>query len=398
MQKRDQRKPNAGAVDELVRVFDDVDYRVEADDFILYELARLIEEDRASFEDEEFRGILDEGIHEHIENNLDIRAEMSARLRAALPGFDAGLRKIAQRTLRALEDIESPLQNASAVVHSYTAYMFRRLNDTADPATDLENEARSWIERWQHGEILREEMTKRLKEIGTAAVAPLGDLLFDAPEERFSADAAIDTLGAIRSSSSARVLAHAILEPLLSEELEMKAYQYTRALWPLPRHYVLHTLMPHTHEDLSFRWFQLLVECDELGAVDLIIEEVAVHAEDAAYREDLCAIIELLRLSRDPQVEEKMIAALNDPKTSQEAVKLLQDFASSFRPSPQPASNPWSRADRLSNLNKQYLSAVDLADAGKHDDALRKLDAIRKEASDYPFAIALKRNLKSSST
>ena len=76
------------------------DYRIECDDFLIYELGRLIEEDRASFDDEEFRRVIDAGIHEHIERRLDVRANMALRLRT-----DGALR---DRLLRTIEDIESP--------------------------------------------------------------------------------------------------------------------------------------------------------------------------------------------------------------------------------------------------------------------------------------------------
>ena len=75
------------------------DYRIECDDFLLYELGRLIEEDRASFEDAEFRRVIEAGIHEHIERRLDIRAGMALRLRTSRGGAT-------DRVLLAIEDIE----------------------------------------------------------------------------------------------------------------------------------------------------------------------------------------------------------------------------------------------------------------------------------------------------
>jgi hypothetical protein len=47
------------------------------EDFVLYELHRLIEEDRASFDDVEFRRLIDEGIRAHIEGNLQTRARLA---------------------------------------------------------------------------------------------------------------------------------------------------------------------------------------------------------------------------------------------------------------------------------------------------------------------------------
>src|SRR5262249_6900674 len=64
------------------------DYRVDCDDFLVYELGRLIEEDRASLEDEEFRRVIAAGIHEHIERRLDIRSEIASRIRSS--GLPAG--------------------------------------------------------------------------------------------------------------------------------------------------------------------------------------------------------------------------------------------------------------------------------------------------------------------
>src|SRR5437899_6298386 len=90
------------------------DYRVECDDFFLYELGRLIEEDRASLEDEEFRRLIDAGIHEHIERRLETRAEIAARLRKLLS---------APGRLRLIEDIEAPLRDLPLIIQSYTEYL-----------------------------------------------------------------------------------------------------------------------------------------------------------------------------------------------------------------------------------------------------------------------------------
>src|SRR5215467_12894105 len=117
MTKRKNPDTNLEKADTLARLLEDFDLHVEADDFILYELGRFIEEDRVSFEDEEFRRTIDLGIHAHIEENLRIRALMAARLRKA---SNAGARK----TIHALEDIDSQLHHLSLIVRSYTAYLF----------------------------------------------------------------------------------------------------------------------------------------------------------------------------------------------------------------------------------------------------------------------------------
>ena len=378
-------------MDAVARLFDDFDFNVESDDFLLYEIAGLIDEDRASFEDEEFRRIVDQGIHDHIEERIVVRAAMSRRLRAALPAMAGAPRTLARRTIEALENVAMPLRNASLVVRTYTGYMLRRLDEAAEAGGDGETEARGLLERWRNGEILRQQATARLAEIGRAAVAPLADLLFDDADDETAAELALDTLSAIRAASSARVLAHSVLEPILSERLEMKAYRYTRSLWPLPRHYVLYTLSPHSHEDLPFRWFQLLVESEELAAVDMILEEVLVHAGDAAYEEDLKSILELLRLSHDPEIEHKLVAVLNDPQTAAPAATLLQEFAANFHAATPPADNPWARAERLAELNVRYLAAAQLVDSRRTEEGLRKLDAILAEQPDYPFAVNLRK-------
>src|SRR5262249_34151781 len=107
---------------------EDFDYHIQCDDFLLYQLARLIEDDRASFDDEEFRRVIDAGIHEHIERRLDIRANIALRLRtsSALPG----------RLLRAIEDIESPLRDTPEIIHSYTAYLFQKLEQCSEISPD----------------------------------------------------------------------------------------------------------------------------------------------------------------------------------------------------------------------------------------------------------------------
>src|SRR5262249_14491322 len=126
------------------------------------------------------------------------------------------------------------------------------------------------------------------------------DVLLDSPGNRTTADASLDLLGSIRTAVSARVLAHIVSEPMLDEDLEMKAYTYLRAMWPLSRHYILYSLKPHTHEDLPFRWFQLLIDSGEPSAVDRILEELVVHGSNTEYHEDLMALVELLGQARDP--------------------------------------------------------------------------------------------------
>lgn len=387
MAKRKNPDTHLETVEALARLFVTFDFHVEADDFILYQVGRLIEEDRASFEDEEFRRTIDLGIHAHIEESIHTRARISATLRKAAD-------PAALKTIHMLEDAEAPLRDLSLIVRIYTAYIFRRLEQIGGETADAETEARALLERWENGDLSRDSVAERLIEIGWPAVGPLADLLFEAPENRKSAELVLELLGTIRCSSSARVLVHAILEPILPEDLEWKAYNYARALWPLPRHYLLFELSDHSHEDLPFRWFQLLVDCDELAAVDMILDEMVIHGGMPPYVEDLKVIVELLRLSRDPDVEQKVVAVMNSADAPGEAVRCLQDFVSNFHPSVQPADNPWSRAERLIALNKRYLAAARLFEAGYLEKAQQSLDAILQQESHYPFAVTLRQLIR----
>ena len=336
-------------------IFQNFDYRIACDDFLLYELGRLIEEDRATFEEDEFRTVIDAGIHEHIERRLDIRAEMARRLRL---GSSAP-----ERLLHAIENIESPLRDILQIIHSYTAYLFQKLEECAASPPD-------------------ERLT-------TAA-----DALLDSPGDRAAAEAALDILGSIRSAASARVLAHVISEPMLEEDLEMKAYTSVKAMWPLPRHYILYSLKPHTHEDIPFRWFQLLIDSGEPSAVDRILEEVLVHGDDPDYREDLLALIELLGEARDPETEDKILQVLNREETPRPAVVMLEELLKNTktpRREDTTTEGPWTSLDRAYAANRKYVAAAKLFDSGKKADASRVIDDLLKEEPQYPFALMLKR-------
>ncbi len=328
------------------------DYHIECDDFMLYELGRLIEEDRASFENEEFRRVIEAGIHEHIERRLNIRANMARLLRTSGAPPD--------RMLRVIEDIEAPLQDIPQIIHSYTAYIFQRLEQCSEIPPD--------------------------ERITMAA-----DVLFESSSDRAAAEAAIEVLGSTASAVSARVLAHAISEPMLEEDLERKAYDYVRAMWPLPRHFILYSLKPHTHEDIPFRWFQLLMDCEELSAVDRILEEVLVHGADSNYREDLLALVQLLEQARDPDTGDKVLQILNNDGTPPSVTVLLQDFVRNTKTQwHKDTEGPWARLDRVYAANRQYLNAARLFDSGKKSEAARILEELLQEQPQHPFALMLK--------
>lgn len=381
---------NIESGDVLARLLEEFDFPIAPDDFIFYEIHALIEEDRASFEDEAFRRAIDEGISEHVEERTDVRAAIALRLRRALPRLDEGTRRIALRTIRTLEDMNAVLASVSLIVRAFTADVFRKLEEPSPSSETLQNEAEKWIERWSQGEILREQMMSRLKEIGRPAVGPLADMLFNDPEDRMASEAAIVTLGAIPCSSSARVLAHAIAEPLLAEDLEIQAYSQAKRLWPLQRHFMLYTLAPHDHEDIPFRWYELLIDCDELQVVDRILDELLTHGGEPEYREDLLALLELLRRAGDPDTEEKIVGLLNSPDTAIEAKGILEAFLGGFHSRKPSSGNPWVRAAQLEDLNRKYLAAARLYERERRAEALTELEAILKEEPGYPFAESLK--------
>src|SRR5580765_3497841 len=111
--RRSGSKPTVGeSVDIIARTLTGFDFKLRADDFVLFELHRLIEEDRASFEDEEFRILIDEGIQQHVEDNLEIRAGLAGVLRNTISDMDSATQIIARRVIRALENTGYDLRNA----------------------------------------------------------------------------------------------------------------------------------------------------------------------------------------------------------------------------------------------------------------------------------------------
>jgi hypothetical protein len=344
----------------LEKVLENFDYQVECDDFLLFELGRLIEEDRASLDDEEFREIIDEGIREHVERRLPLRAEIAKRLRKATPDIGKDDQAAAARVLRAVEDIDFPLRDVAVILTTYTSYLFQKLEDCANAAVSKESE--------------------------------VADALFECLDDRSAVDTALNTLGSIRSAVSARILAHVVSEPMVDEDLELKAYELLRGMWPLPRHYILYSLKRHNHEDIPFRWFQLLIESNESEAVDRIIEELRAHADDATFREDLLALIELLSRSSDPATEDKIMQVLNDPQTPRPASEMLEQFLKTSPPAVRANADRsiWEALIRLQSVNKKYQSAAKLFDSGRKTVAINKLDELLKEEPDYPFAVMLR--------
>ena len=379
------------SVDILSNAISGFDFHVDADDFILYELNRMIEEERASFEDEEFRILIDEGIREHIEENLPVRAELSGGLRIAARTVDPKTRIVAERVIRALENTNYDLRNAGVVVRTYTAYLFERLQSLDGMAAD-EAEVRSMIESWKTGGISAGTLIADLQKLGRPALGPVAELLTQSPEDRSSAELSLSVLSHIRSSVSARVLAYVVSEPMLDEDLEARAYTALRTQWPLPRGYMLHSLHSHAHEDLPFRWFQLLIEAGETTSSELIFDEMRVHGKSPNYHEDLWALTSLLAHSHDPEIEEKVLEWINIPQIPEPVVPMLQEFLKDYRRPEKlkPGSeDPWARRAHLQKMNSQYLAASQLFDAGQIDEAQKALKDILKEEAGYPFAVML---------
>ena len=361
-----QSKKSAEIVEGAERaalVLTGIDYGVHSQDFVFYELSRLIEEDRASFDDPEFRNLIDEGIRAHIQDNLRIRARLSEALRAA--SLQGGARIVANRVARALENIETDLCNVAVVVRNYTAYLFSRL-ETIDE--DSANDDR----------------------ISTAA-----DLLFESTGDRSAAETALDVLCHTLTPVSSRVLAHAVSEPLLDEDLEARAYTALKASWPLPRHFMLYSLREHPHEDIPIRWFELFVEVDELLTVELVLEELRAHGENAAYAEDLAALLQALHACRDPELEDKILDAVNSASTNPAIQPLLRKFLEEHRPVETSAKTAWDLRSRAIQKNLQYQTAAGLYDKGETAKALDALKSILSEDPEYPFALMLKRLIES---
>ena len=127
--------------------------------------------------------------------------------------------------------------------------------------------------------------------------------------------------------SVSRVLAHAISEPLLDEDLEARAFAALKSSWPSPRHYLFYNLRDHPHEDIPIRWFQLFVDVDELTTVELVLEELRAHGDNPDYREDLAALMEVLKgCAGSRRFEDKILDAVNSPAMNAAVVPLLRKF------------------------------------------------------------------------
>ena len=180
----------------------------------------------------------------------------------------------------------------------------------------------------------------------------------------------------------------------MEEDLEARAFEALKATWPSPRHYLFYNLREHPHEDIPIRWFQLFVDVDEPTTVELILEELRAHGEDPRYQEDLAALMEVLLKSRDPELEDKILGAINGSSASPAEVALLNNFLEAHRPADAATPSAWIERAKLLELNRQYIDAATLFERGDRTQATMALDAILASHPGYPLAVNLKDVIK----
>ena len=157
---------------------------------------------------------------------------------------------------------------------------------------------------------------------------------------------------------------------------------------------MLHGLHSHAHEDVPFRWFQLLIEVDEITSSELIFDELRMHGKSPNYHEDLWALTSLLVHSHDPDIEDKVLDWINAPQTPEAVIAMLQEFLKEYR-RPDPVTsksgqrNAWSQRAHMLEINTEYIAASRLLDEGETDSARQALETILKADPEYPFAVML---------
>ncbi len=316
------------STDLLADLIADVELPIRTDDSQVFELARLIHDGQPSFRDEEFRMLVELSIRLDLNNAVDVRAEMVDRIRRALPGMTPAARRIAPDVIGAIEDVEFSLDRVGAVVRSYTNQLFCRLEEMPDseqPTID----GRNTLEQWRAGQIDRAVMFERLRKLGAETVTSVADMLFESLADPSIVETAIELLSMYDDRVSARVLAYLVSEPMLEEDQEAIVRSILKERWPASRNYILYKLKAHTHEDLPFRWFELLVETGEPRAADRILEEVAVHGTHEQHREDLKALLGLLDRSKDPGLTGKVLNLMTEEAIPEAAQELVEEWAES---------------------------------------------------------------------
>jgi hypothetical protein len=335
MKKRDKKQRNTArnkfdramvdSTDLLAGYLDEVRYPIDAEDFLLFELGRLIDEGTPSFMNDEFRFLVEQSIRITLNPDIDLRARLVERLRREYPHMPSRARKIAPQIIGAIEDSDFSLDRIGAVVRSYTNQMLEVLENT-EPDNSGADRARTAIESWREGTLDRFGLFAAIEEGGAEAVPAVADLLLEALGEPETVQTSLELLCLTPCPLAARVIAYVVSEPILEEAQEERAREILGELWPLPRTYILYRLKQHLHEDVPFRWLQILIELGEERAVDRILEELVTHARDENYVEDLRAILDLLDRSRDPGVVGKLLQLLTEETAPEAPLDLLEEW------------------------------------------------------------------------
>jgi hypothetical protein len=292
----------AESADHLGPVLSTVRSPAPADPYFVFELGRLLEEGKGTFEDEEFRFLIQQGVRIEYDRDIELRARFVEKLR----GLAESPNDLVAHVVGAIEDVDFPLNRIGAVVRHYSERLFTALAETDSRAT-------------------------------TEKVTRCVDELFESPDVPEAARSAIsrleevsrETPGSPDCGVAQRALAYAVSEPLLEESLEEQACSALRSAWPASRSFLLYNLRKHHHEDLPFRWLELLVTVSELRGVERILEEVLWHAPDRQYREDLLVALDLTSRSTDPGRVGKLLRLLSGPHSPGASRALLSDWANS---------------------------------------------------------------------
>ena len=337
------------STDLLAEYLIDVDIPIERHDFLLYELGRLIQEGDPSFKNDEFRSLIEQGIRLNVDPNVEVRARLVESLRRSYRKMSPRARRITPEVIGALEDTDFSLDRIGAVVRVYTNRLFGELEDMTTDASH-EDEARVQIESWKSGSLDRVGLMESLRKLGPACVPQVADMLFESLDDSTAVDTSLELLSLLESPVAARVLAYMVSEPILEEAQEERARSILKKFWPLPRTYILYRLKQHSHEDIPFRWIELLVEMGDPRGVDRILEEVVAHARSEDYKEDLLAILGLMDRSQDPGIVGKILRLMTEESAPEASLDILEEWLETSR-----LAEPVEEALDLWNKGKAIL-------------------------------------------
>jgi hypothetical protein len=313
------------STDLLAEYLDNVEFPIERHDFLLYELGRMVQEGDPSFRNEEFRSLISQGIRLNVDPDVAVRAQLVDSLRRGYPKMSPRTRRIAPEVIGAIEDADFSLDQIGAVVRTYTNQLFGKLERMTTESSH-EDEARTLIASWKSGSLDRFELVEKLRTLGPGCVPPVADMLFESLNDPATVDTSLELLAVLESPLAARVLAYMVSEPILEEAHEERARAILKEFWPLPRKYILFRLKGHTHEDIPFRWIELLVETRDLRGVDRILEEVVAHARSEDYKGDLLAILGLMDRSEDPGITGKILRLMTEESAAEAPLDILEEW------------------------------------------------------------------------